>query len=344
MGCNCVLGKSDGDIETGRLTELSSKFHNNKRLLHIVIRIQSMLRGMMVRRKYLKAMRQNKFIPNESSIKYNYIATSKIKDEDIQQLFKNYPPLNDGVPVTLKQTVEYENHAEFYGEWANDSKLRYGRGIQIWLDGSKYEGYWKNDKANFKGKLTHADGDIYEGGWLDDKAEGYGVYTHTDGAKYLGYWKNDKQEGKGKEIWPDGTSYEGEYKQGMKNGKGKFTWNDGSVYEGNFVDNNIEGYGSYTWGDERQYTGTWKNNKMDGQGIFTWPDGRKYEGGYKNDKKEGYGTFKWAEGKEYRGNWKNGKQHGEGEFYNVTNKRWKKGIWEEGKRLKWIDEEPNNEE
>jgi hypothetical protein len=26
--------------------------------------------------------------------------------------------------------------------------VREGRGIQIWLDGSRYEGYWKNNKAN----------------------------------------------------------------------------------------------------------------------------------------------------------------------------------------------------
>ena len=70
---------------------------------------------------------------------------------------------------------------------------KYGRGIQLWADGSMYEGYWKNDKANIYGKLVHADGDIYEGGWLDDRADGTGTYTHSDGAKYEGQWKDDKQ-------------------------------------------------------------------------------------------------------------------------------------------------------
>jgi len=42
----------------------------------------------------------------------------------------------------------------------------------VWKDGSKYEGYWKNDMANGKGRLIHSDGDVYEGEWLNDKAHG----------------------------------------------------------------------------------------------------------------------------------------------------------------------------
>ena len=76
---------------------------------------------------------------------------------------------------------------------------------------------------------------------------------------------------------------------------------------------------------------------MNGKGVFEWPDGRKYEGEYKNDKKEGHGVFTWPDGRQYDGNWKNGRQDGEGKFYNPKNKKWKKGIWKEGKRIKWID-------
>lgn len=77
---------------------------------------------------------------------------------------------------------------------------------------------------------------------------------------------------------------------------------------------------------------------MEGKGIFTWPDGRKYNGDYKNDKKEGYGIFEWPDGKKYKGEWKNGKQHGIGEYYDPDENTWKKGIWEYGKRIKWIDD------
>jgi len=74
---------------------------------------------------------------------------------------------------------------------------RHGRGVQIWSDGSIYEGYWRNDQANICGRLIHADGDAYEGEWYNDKAEGRGTYLHTDGAKYHGMWKHDKQHGQG---------------------------------------------------------------------------------------------------------------------------------------------------
>ena len=117
--------------------------------------------------------------------------------EFLNKLIKNYSPLNDNVNVVRKPPVEYENKSIYFGEWNIESDQRHGRGIQCWLDGSRYEGYWKNDKANVKGMLYHADGDIYEGDWLDDKAHGMGLYIHTDGAKYEGTWKEDKQDGKG---------------------------------------------------------------------------------------------------------------------------------------------------
>jgi len=55
---------------------------------------------------------------------------------------------------------------------------------------------------------------------------------------------------------------------------------------------------------------------MDGQGIFEWPDGRKYIWSYRDDKKDG-----------------------DGSFYCTQKKIWKKGIWDNGKRVKWIDGE-----
>ena len=78
---------------------------------------------------------------------------------------------------------------------------------------------------------------------------------------------------------------------------------------------------------------------MDGEGVFTWPDNRRYNGDYKDDKKDGFGVFEWSDGRKYKGYWKNGRQDGEGEFCNVNTKKWRKGIWKEGKRVEWIDED-----
>jgi len=286
----------------------------------------------------------NQFLENELNIIFNIkiseICVEKnypISEEDLKLIFEKYPPLQDGVAVELRQSFEYEEVAIYYGEWEKSGNRRHGRGIQVWKDGSRYEGYWIEDKGNNKGKLVNPNGSIYEGEWLDDKPHGYGVYTHFDGTKYEGYWKEDKQDGKGKESWPDGSSYEGDYKQGKKSGKGIFKFADGSSYEGDFEDNNINGKGIYIFGDGRQYVGDWKNNRLDGKGVFTWPDGRRYEGEYKDDKKEGYGIFEWTNGKKYRGYWHNGKQNGEGELYNNVTKQWKRCLFQNGKRIRWLD-------
>lgn len=78
---------------------------------------------------------------------------------------------------------------------------------------------------------------------------------------------------------------------------------------------------------------------MNGVGTFVWQDGRKYIGEYKDDVKTGYGEFFWPDGRSYKGNWVNGKQHGEGYYCSVNDGAGtgKKGLWENGKRVKWID-------
>lgn len=79
---------------------------------------------------------------------------------------------------------------------------------------------------------------------------------------------------------------------------------------------------------------------MDGKGILKMRNGDIYEGEFKNDKRDGYGVFKWHDGRIFKGSWKEGKQHGEGVYLGIGSTRMlKKGIWEEGKRIKWIKKE-----
>ena len=95
-------------------------------------------------------------------------------------------------PREHRESVQLENGARYDGEWIPNTQTRQGKGIQVWPDGSMYEGYWMDNKANGKGRLIHADGDVYDGSWKDDKAHGYGIYSHLDGARYMGNWKEDK--------------------------------------------------------------------------------------------------------------------------------------------------------
>ncbi|CAG9318572.1 unnamed protein product [Blepharisma stoltei] len=250
--------------------------------------------------------------------------------------YKIDEPFPENEPRMKHNPVELENGAIYIGEW-NKNNQRHGFGLQLFTDGSQYEGYWIKDKANIKGRLVHDDGDVYDGEWKDDKACGYGIYVYIDGARYEGDWKNDKQNGIGTEYWPDGAKYQGEYLAGLKHGKGKFEWADGSTYEGDFKDNDIHGLGVYTWCDGRKYIGEWAKNKMHGRGTFTWSDGRSYKGEYAEDKKQGFGVFEWPDGRKFEGNWYNGNQNGVG-WYSTTNGLKKKGEWKDGKRIAWITE------
>ena len=276
---------------------------------------------------------------DQEILKNNYqkINTNKMTQEELNDLLIKYESINDSVLVEIRPTTVCENQAIYYGEWNKKDNNRHGRGILLWPDGSKYTGQWRNNYASGKGKLIHSNGDIYEGEWDNDKPNGYGEYIRIDGSKYKGNWKNDKQDGKGEEIWADGSKYEGDFNDGKKNGYGIFTWIDGNRYEGNFKDNYMDGKGKYIFKDKSVYEGEWNKNKIEGKGIFIWPDNRKYEGEFKNGKKDGYGTYTLANGKIYRGNWKEGKKNGEGEVYIPNLNIWKKGIWDNGKIIKWIN-------
>ena len=326
-----------------------------------IIKIQSVLRGYNIRKSipqaHLNAVntvesssKLNKHFKPQSTNQTQAQITSNQQIQILSKLstnsslisIENLNTVMSEFPLTtqfqhLKLIVrpihEYENKSLYLGEWNIQTNKRHGRGIIQWNDGSKYEGYWVNDKANIKGRLLLSSGDIYEGEWKDDKASGHGVYHKNNGECYDGEWENDKQSGNGYEKWPDGSCYKGEYRNGMKNGKGVFKWYDGSEFNGDFVDNNIEGKGVYKWKNGNEYNGEWKNNKMHGQGVFIWKDGRKYNGEFKNDKREGNGELIWNDGRVYKGKWMNGVQHGEGLFYNPKTKEWINGKWDKGKRI-----------
>mmetsp|Transcript_87970 Transcript_87970/g.138885 ORF Transcript_87970/g.138885 Transcript_87970/m.138885 type:complete len:475 (+) Transcript_87970:75-1499(+) len=208
---------------------------------------------------------------------------------------------------------------------------RVGEGVQVFPNGSKYEGQWSNDQAGGQGKFTHADGATYEGEWLNGKANGEGTFTHVNGNSYKGQWKDDKKDGSGVQHWIDGAKYKGEFRTDSISGKGRFSWGDGSCYSGEFADHAIHGEGTYSWSDGRQYCGQWLKNQMHGKGLFTWTDGRSFEGEYKNDQRHGAGILKWSDGRFYEGSWKEGIEHGAGVYTLASGQKcsghWIGGVW-----------------
>lgn len=104
--------------------------------------------------------------------------------------------------------------------------IRSGLGLQIWRDGSVYEGEFFSGKPHGRGRLIHASHtsniygsnhsqdlmmnqnnndqtqesdeynqsgcDVYEGEWMDGKAHGFGDYCNFNGTTYKGYWVADR--------------------------------------------------------------------------------------------------------------------------------------------------------
>jgi len=91
--------------------------------------------------------------------------------------------LNDGVARVYIDEFKSIGDGKLYkGQWNKKTGLKDGVGVQLWKDGSKYEGMWSNDLCNGRGRMTHANGDIYEGAWKNDKANGYGVFVDVNNA------------------------------------------------------------------------------------------------------------------------------------------------------------------
>ncbi|CAI2372777.1 unnamed protein product [Moneuplotes crassus] len=171
--------------------------------------------------------------------------------------------------------IEIAKNHYYQGEYDDTRQKPIGCGIEVFPDGSLYEG-----ENGGPGRLIKANGDMYEGEFDNNKADGEGTYITKDGQKYVGSWSKDKKQGKGVETWPDGARYEGDYKEGNWHGKGEYTLADNSNYKGYFKNGEICGKGKYKWADGDTYNGEWKDSKMHGKGVFKWKDGKTYEGDF----------------------------------------------------------------
>lgn len=336
----CCKRKSNIDID---LIDI-----NNQEIMNNVqklIKIQSQIRKHLIRKKTKKTLLDFPFsmrrVPGVIVDK-NYLSKSEKINQKLSDLISNLEKLelNDREEL-LSINSELQDFAliypdnTFYKGFLNKSWKKEGFGLLHLPDGSKYEGYFKNDKMNGKGRLINSEGFYYEGEFKSNRADGYGKYVNLNGTSYKGFWRDDKQNGYGEEFFSDGSKYEGNYFNGKKTGKGKFNWPGNSFYEGDFENNDLQGFGEYHWKDGRIYFGDWKKNKMEGIGLFVWPDNKKYIGSYRNDKKNGYGIFSWPDGKCFEGEWAEGKQNGFGIFkskYGI-----KIGEWRNGEKLRWID-------
>lgn len=96
----------------------------------------------------------NTFLEDKENIKDYYSDQVKAKIKEIGE-FKYEDKANDETNIQFFPMKLVDNSVRYEGEWTEDDNKRHGKGIQVWPDGSVYEGYWRHDKAYGKGRLIH---------------------------------------------------------------------------------------------------------------------------------------------------------------------------------------------
>lgn len=140
--------------------------------------------------------------------KFNPLNGSITKESDrikIQSLMRDLHPFVErrrsfvnSFNFNLPHTVDFQKH--------------------VLLDGTLYEGGWKNSHYDGFGKLVLTNSDTYEGGFCRGKFHGYGVYHCASLGGYEGQFREGKYHGKGKIILHDGQIFEGSFKNNKAHG------------------------------------------------------------------------------------------------------------------------------
>eukprot|EP01122_Echinamoeba_exundans_P012936 TRINITY_DN5557_c0_g1_i1.p1 TRINITY_DN5557_c0_g1~~TRINITY_DN5557_c0_g1_i1.p1 ORF type:complete len:872 (+),score=212.71 TRINITY_DN5557_c0_g1_i1:68-2683(+) len=189
--------------------------------------------------------------------------------------------------------------------------MREGYLPETFPDGSKFQGYFKENKRNGQGEFSCA----------------------PDKSKYIGEWKDNQKHGEGKLILQDGSEWSGKWQNGARDtsasGGGKFVFDDKTSWEGGLSFAGVS-EGKFLWPNGDVYVGPLQDGQKHGRGVLNYSDGSKYEGEFKNDLREGKGEYTFANGTKYKGSFKADQFHGDGMFISGDGTR-HEGIWTQGK-------------
>jgi len=121
--------------------------------------------------------------------------------------------------------------------------VKNGKGKEIG-ENEDYEGSFKNDKRDGKGKLYFKKGkNTYTGDFKEGNMNGMFEIYWNNGDSYVGFVVNGIFEGKGRYKWIEGMEYNGFYEKGIRQGYGEYTYQDGSQFKGEFINNKPHGKG-----------------------------------------------------------------------------------------------------
>lgn len=167
-------------------------------------------------------------------------------------------------PGNVPKSEGHEVHFSYNGEW--DEGMMNGQGVYLFSDGTRYEGFFKNNRPHEFGNTVYKSGASYEGSWKNGKYDGKGKLIFIDGSVYEGWFKAGKRHGTGKIVHQSGLSYEGDWKDGRPHGRGVAKSNLTKYkYEGSFYKGSIYGYGTLTFPSGRLLVRYWP--AVEGQNL-----------------------------------------------------------------------------
>ena len=157
-----------------------------------------------------------------------------------------------------------------------------GKGIYAYPDGSKYDGWFINNKPNGSGTFYYFNGDKYVGEFRVGQPHGGGSMFYINGNTLEGQWQDGEYlgninsnrnqnnsclsgnciNGQGTYIFDDGSKYTGSFQDGLPEGEGKVVYSNGEIYEGKMKGGSFEGFGVLNLANGVKVSGYWS------QGVF----------------------------------------------------------------------------
>ena len=121
MGCVCT--QENNQFETKNefnqiQNDIEEKFLKNKDLMNSLIKLQAIVRGRYFRKNTIKNE-----INFEEPLTYEFITSDKINQNELEELFQKYPPLDDGIDVEVRSPAEFSNKVIYFGEWDKNNNL-----------------------------------------------------------------------------------------------------------------------------------------------------------------------------------------------------------------------------
>ena len=154
----------------------------------------------------------------------------------------------------------------FIGEYIDNTPKGYG---VYRVKNLSLQGYWDCSNLNGIAIEVWEDGTYYQGEYENNKKNGIGLYRWPDGTIYQGEFKNGQMTGKGNILYSDDSVFSGEMLNGYMNGYGIFSWGNGALYMGYYLQDIKHGFGIYVWDSKMFicYIGFWEMGKQQGIGA-----------------------------------------------------------------------------